>query len=239
MGANGLPAKPRPQLTAHLPQQNPPARPMAAHDGDLRWALTEEELEWCAALVAALAAEGTARPRPDLLLAQFAIVGKGDTEKTVECVNNYNAVVVDEYGYTFAANHGYAWNFWNRKWPGTYLPALPQHGKSCIVNDFHTYRPADLADDEFGLLVTDHLVMCEACNHDLEQIRTGSVFLTHCSELGWGNFSVDLQKRWNALHDNCYPVWFGRVRWWTQTGSWPLCSKYVRSSCPRRWPTSC
>ena len=74
---------------------------MAEFDGagDSRWTLTEEELGWCAALVAALAAENIPRPTPDLLLAQFAIVGKGQTKKLVERVKNYNKVIVAEHGY--------------------------------------------------------------------------------------------------------------------------------------------
>ena len=88
---------------AAAPTAAPAAEAACDWAGDSRWTLTQEELGWCAELVAALAAENIPRPTPDLLLAQFAIVGKGQTKKLVERVKNYNKVIVAEHGCVPAA----------------------------------------------------------------------------------------------------------------------------------------
>ena len=91
-------------------------------------------------------------------------------------------------------------------------PALPQLDKACIAIDCAPYKPAELnMEEEFGLFVTDFLVMMEACNHDLDRIRHGCTFVTQCRGMGWANFSAEIEKRSAALYDNCYPLRFGML----------------------------
>lgn len=209
---------------------------MAEFDGagDSRWTLTEEELGWCAELVAALAAENIMRPTPDLLLAQFAIVGKGDTEKLVERVKNYNKVIVCQYGYRTAADHAKAAEFSagynNRKWPGIFAPARPQlGGKSCVTMNIGVFRPATMENkEEIELCLADCLVLFECACHDLNEIRNGLLFVTQCSGLGWSNFSVEMEKLAAPMYDECYPIKVSDWDWmvdapWIIKGMLKLC----------------
>ena len=84
--------------------------------------LTDEERGWCRALRAALNVHGVPVPSSDLLLAQFAIIAKGDVQKGVERVRKYQTEIVDKFGYTPEAAEQ-AIGFMNGKWPGTLMPA--------------------------------------------------------------------------------------------------------------------
>ena len=129
--------------------------------GDSRHTLTAEETSWCVAVRDALKAAGIALPPEggDFLLAQFAIVAKGDTDKALSRVKNYLKYVVGEFKYSTAAASASEVNgFMERKFPGI-MVLLPDHDShphlSCNVK---AYNPSSLQGEEFDMLFHDCLL---------------------------------------------------------------------------------
>ena len=87
---------------------------------DSRWTLTDEERKWASDLKQALADASVPPPATDFELAHFAIISKGNVQKGVKRVTNYNKHVKPEYTYT-PEEAAAAIGFMNRKWPGCLL----------------------------------------------------------------------------------------------------------------------
>eukprot|EP00286_Rhodomonas_abbreviata_P019147 CAMPEP_0181311258 /NCGR_PEP_ID=MMETSP1101-20121128/13037_1 /TAXON_ID=46948 /ORGANISM="Rhodomonas abbreviata, Strain Caron Lab Isolate" /LENGTH=280 /DNA_ID=CAMNT_0023417969 /DNA_START=30 /DNA_END=872 /DNA_ORIENTATION=- len=178
--------------------------------GDSRYTLTSEELGWAAELTAALKAEGVPVPKPDLLFAQFVIIGKGQTAKAVQRVKNYIKNIEEGLGYTTetAKQNGVA-GFFDRKWPGSVAAAKDHDGHPMLAVDVTLYRPAELkGDEEYRQLFQEFLLMLDACNADLDDVRNGTMFINQAKGMGWHNFSLELEKRAAVLYQDAYPVRF-------------------------------
>jgi hypothetical protein len=81
-------------------------------------------------------------PGGDFMLAQFALVAKGDLKKGCKRVINYHKIVTEEFGYTTEKAMASAFGFVNRKWPGTMLGAGKDHDHHQIIAiDMATYLP--------------------------------------------------------------------------------------------------
>jgi len=189
--------------------------------GESRWTLTQEELGWCAELVAALAAECIMRPAPDLLLAQFAIAGKGETTAVVEQVKNYNRVIIRQWGYKTAADHlesvpGFTAGGVSRRWPGILAPALPQlGGKACVTVNASKLLVEELLAfrEDLAWCVTEALVFFECASCDLDEIRKGFIYMSQSRGIGWKNFSLKFEQLLAPLYDNCYPLHYADYEW--------------------------
>ena len=169
---------------------------------DPRYTLTPEEETWCTSLHTLLKANSLPVPSSAFLLAQFALVGKGNTEKAATRLGNYHKTIIGEYEYKTesAASNG-SFNFSNRKFPGMFLPCKQDAGDPVmVVMDPTNYKPAELdfnggGGGEWKLMVGDFLLCLDASNCDLEEVRKGSVWLTDCKGLGWSNFSAEVEKK--------------------------------------------
>eukprot|EP00041_Stephanoeca_diplocostata_P003062 m.31650 g.31650 ORF g.31650 m.31650 type:complete len:108 (-) comp14010_c0_seq4:1241-1564(-) len=67
---------------------------------DTAHTLSPEENEWCCNIKAACITEKVKLPQNDFLLAQFAIISKGNCQKAIKRIKKYNEVVVEQYMYT-------------------------------------------------------------------------------------------------------------------------------------------
>ena len=131
--------------------------------------LTPEENGWCRDLRDAMAAAKPPVTLPseggDFLLAQFALIGKGQTSKALERVRNYNQHVVGGYKYsmqTCAASP--AAGFFERKFPGMMyvVPNIDRDGLSHPVMCFDVlgYEPDRLeGKEEFEFVFQEMFLM--------------------------------------------------------------------------------
>jgi len=184
-----------------------------ATQNDSKHTLSAEELSWAADLKSALAAKGIPIPQPDLLLAQFALVGKGNTENAMKRVQKYQKVIEGEYGYrTGSAANSAASGFMNSRWPGSFWSAGVADGHPVLVHDAAKYKPGELkGDEQFRTLVQEWLLIMDACAADLDWARSGVVFVQSNRGVGWSNFSLEMEKRLAPIYQESYPLRFKRV----------------------------
>mmetsp|Transcript_20848 Transcript_20848/g.54191 ORF Transcript_20848/g.54191 Transcript_20848/m.54191 type:complete len:290 (+) Transcript_20848:180-1049(+) len=178
------------------------------------FALSDVERRWCIDLRAALAAQGVPEPQPksDFLLAQFALIGKGQTAKAVKRVQKFNEVVTGEYNYPGfeEALKLPAYGFSLRKFPGM-MQVVPRQTAAramTMVFDAAPFLPAELMknEDGFNLLMTDFLVALDALTADLSDIRTGTIMVTQCGGMGMKNYSHKAESKAANVYQDSYPV---------------------------------
>jgi len=172
--------------------------------------LSEEELGWTYALREALAKEGIPEPPGgDLMLAQFAIIGKGNLKKELKRVKNFHNIVTEEFEYsTESALPHLGW--FARKWPGMMLGAgTDSDGAQIFCCDMLEYLPAQLeGQEEIKMMIHDFLLMMEAMNADLDDVRKGVVFVTDAGGIGWNNINMELEKKCAPLYQDAFPCKF-------------------------------
>ena len=182
---------------------------------DSRWSLTEQETAWAKALKEALTEKKVEMPASDFELAHFAIVSKGDVNKGVKRVSNYNKSVKPEYSYTQDEALS-AIGFMNRKWPG----CIPTCGKApnggpMLNFDVNVYLPGELKNPKTPEGATEWKAMmlelvlffhCSASN--LDECRTGMTMISQCKGMGWKNFSLELEHRAAILYQDAIPCRF-------------------------------
>ncbi|GMH60250.1 hypothetical protein TL16_g03009 [Triparma laevis f. inornata] len=177
--------------------------------------LTAEEVRWCQDLKIALDFAGIAPPNgDDYMIAQFAIIAKGKTDKAVQRIENYNRIIVGGFGYNTAeAENSEAFGFLNRQFPGLYGPCYQAAGQPVTMwSESKKYIPGniDWNDDTWKSFVHDFILFLDACNCDLEEARTGMVCIQGLKGVGWKNFSAEIEKRATCLYENNYPAKFKR-----------------------------
>ena len=151
--------------------------------------LTEEERGWCIALREALEQAGVAVPRPDFRLAQSAIIAKGKVRKGVERVKKFNSVVLGKYGYSAAsARKTEAAGLFEREFPGAWVSCEhPSLRHPMVAGAAVGYKPSQIR-DRMDLAMVDLLLMLDAFNADLDDVRAGSVFVMDLKGCGMQNY---------------------------------------------------
>ena len=173
--------------------------------------LSEEETRWTYELRGALAKEGIPEPPGgDFMLAQFAIIGKGNLKKELKRVKNFHKIVTEQFGYSTETATQQAFGFMNKKWPGMILAAgRDADGCQIIAMDMLAYLPKDLeGDEEIAHLFWEFLVLMEAMNADFDDVRKGCVFLMEAGGAGWHNINMEIEKRAAPLYQDAFPCKF-------------------------------
>eukprot|EP00040_Diaphanoeca_grandis_P017091 m.88685 g.88685 ORF g.88685 m.88685 type:complete len:275 (-) comp26224_c1_seq1:72-896(-) len=176
--------------------------------------LSEEETKWCVELRAALKEAKIPEPAPqsDFLLAQFAIVGKGQTEKAVKRIQKYHKVVTELYAYDpdkAIKSEGYGW--WCRTMPDCLQPCGDSLAEKYPTVSYNVslYDPKIVLEgDNLNYLITDMLLIMDAMNADLDDIRKGSVWVSSCKGAGMKNYNGDLEKKQADVYQDSYPAKF-------------------------------
>ncbi|GMH74230.1 hypothetical protein TrST_g14007 [Triparma strigata] len=177
--------------------------------------LSPEEVRWCQDLKTALDFAGIAHPNgDDFMIAQFAIVAKGNVDKAVQRIANYNRIVAGEFQYkTEEAMNSEALAFMDRQFPGMIHVCKQASGSPVtIAANMVKFLPGSVEwnDENWRAFVHDFMLEVDAANCDLEEVRKGIVYLQDGKGMGWKNFSVELEKRATCLYQDNYPVKFKR-----------------------------
>ncbi|GMI01038.1 hypothetical protein TrLO_g481 [Triparma laevis f. longispina] len=175
--------------------------------------LTSEEVTWCKDLKVALDFAGITPPDGgDFMLAQFAIIAKGKTDKAVQRIENYNRIIVNEFQYkTEEAVNSEACGYLNNQFPGMMQPCFQSPGSPItLASDVTKYIPGnvDWNNKTWKTLVNDFMLLLDANNCDLEEARKGTVFVQDLKGVGWKNFSAEVEKRATCLYQDNYPAKF-------------------------------
>lgn len=184
------------------------------HDAaaDTRYTLTEEENEWCIDLENALKSQKIPCPPTDFQLAQFALVGKGDTKKAIKRVQKYNETCVSQWGYISAtATPQGCIGQMNTLCPGFGINFVPPQsdGHCCVHTNYSLFLPDALkTDDDFKKCIHEVCMVFDCLNHDLDRVRAGSVFIINAADIGWSNMSMDFNSKISAVYQDAYPAKF-------------------------------
>lgn len=176
--------------------------PASAH------ALTPQEAEWCLDLAEHLSASGIAIPSPPLLLAQFAIVGKGDLAATVKRIVEYQRVA-KSYGYVKAdAADSPADRLWfHAAFPGLVQPCWPLAGRrSVLFVDPAVYDASGISwPAQWPAAARSFLLLLDALSCDLDEARAGCEVVYDCKGLSVAQVSPWVLRGVADLYQNAYP----------------------------------
>eukprot|EP00729_Bicosta_minor_P023807 gene23807-2195_t len=180
---------------------------MAAAVGDTRWTLTETERTWCRELRAAIQAEGweQAQDFTDFEIAQFALVGKGKTEKALKRVEKYLKIIRGKWGHkTHEAASSPHLGVWNRKRELCQIGA-PKEGSPVQVYNYPVFFPAEYTEQELNDCIAGMVIDFDAACCDLDKIRNGITMVALLSGLGWSNYSAKFEKESAEVYQDAYP----------------------------------
>jgi len=176
---------------------------------DTRYTLTATEKQWCADLIVILNVHGIARPT-DYMLAHFAIVFAGNTEKAARNMLKYNRLWLTEYEYEEAkALESDAFGYTNEVSPGFIQVFKVVPGKPTT----HAYSPwkpgvwTTLNDPvNWKKLMWDYFLLLDATYCDLDEIRKGNRTISNAKSIKWENFNAEFEGRVASVMEDSYPM---------------------------------
>ena len=88
---------------------------------------------------------------------------------------------------------------------GVYQPAL-------LACDVGKYKPGEIEwETEWDPAARSFLLLLDALNCDLDEIRAGVEMVQDCKEMGWGNVNMEVEKRSADLYQDAYPAKFKKI----------------------------
>jgi len=194
--------------------------------------LTPEERAWCLDLKRALAEAGVAHSFTDFEVAQFALVGKGKTDKALKRAQKYVAVVVQQYGYVTArAATNPALGKINREvevaaW-GADIGGAP-----VMASNTAAFIPGDLDAQGIDECINDMCIAFDAMCYDLDAIRSGTTFVSMADGMGWKNYSHSFEKACAQVYQDAYPIRYNMLPivggGWIMTGILKLARLFLK-----------
>ena len=175
--------------------------------------LTAQEQTWARALRDALKAADVTLPaasESDMLLCQFAIIGKGKTEKAVERVKNYIKFVCGEYEFetNAAASNPAVIGGMHRLWPSMMTFTPNKDGHPALWSDIKPYEPSLITEELYLPLFQEFLLIMDAMTCDLDEVRAGCIFGGQVGGMGLRHVNMELEKRGANLYQESYPIRF-------------------------------
>lgn len=173
--------------------------------------LTDEEIEWCSSLKAAMLKQELtfAFPMSDLLLAQYAIVSKGDVESALKRMKNYDSAYVENDFGSIEGGDEAVIEWACRRMTGVLCPSgrdICGHPSS-TYNVEHWIVDKMVRETEDWKYVLRYMALSmELCCCDLNEIRKGCVIVNAMGNFSWRNFSLEVERRCAFLLQDGYPV---------------------------------
>ncbi len=164
--------------------------------------LTEVEKTWCAQIREAAMKENIPYDS-DFSLAQFAIVTKGSIPKALKRMKKQNAYKdVRKYSIKEAAEK------MAKMMPNsTMCCGRDVEGRIVVFFRADTFKSSLYQHPEFFDLMYAYLTdILSSMTSNLEDIRRGATFLLDMKNMGWGNFSSEMEKRMAQLYQDNYPI---------------------------------
>ena len=164
---------------------------------DTRYTVTDQELQWVHDIKAAVQENESQyfrkhqkapfdQPRmTPLMWVQLAIVAKGKPKKAVLRLNKMRHLweLYDFNSKTLAQ----ALDWQERVLPGFLAPAANDLGNHAVLTmDYSKFLPDKIQDQhDWNMMMYLFIVLMEALSTDLDEIRTGSVWVCQCEQFGW------------------------------------------------------
>ncbi len=174
--------------------------------------LTAEETEWAVTLRAEARARGLPSDLSDFKYAQFALVSKGNLAKGLARIEKWSSWQA-KYGEAKVGGRDASYDFAERAFPGLLHAAQADSvGRSRVGFDYGKFDPTKVYEaKDWKQMVRLMTTLMDSLSADFDDIRTGSVFLLDVSELGWANFSADVERKMAGLYQDAYPIKIKRM----------------------------
>ncbi|KAL3917312.1 MAG: hypothetical protein SGILL_004775 [Bacillariaceae sp.] len=83
----------------------------------------------------------------------------------------------------------------------------PTTGRSVSVWNYAAFNPRAYRNaEDWKNCFAAFYYLCEAAAPDIATIRSGMEIICECDDMGWRNFSLDMEKHGAALFQDCYPL---------------------------------
>jgi len=80
-------------------------------------------------------------------------------------------------------------------------------GRSVSVWNYAAFNPRSYkTSEEWATCFAAFYYLCEASAPDIATIRSGMAVICDCDDMGWRNFSLEIEKHGAALFQDCYPL---------------------------------
>ena len=142
----------------------------------------------------------------DLLWCQLAIVTKGKPKKAVIRMKKLRHLW-QEYDFASKTTEE-ALKFCAEKMPGFTLPCTNDKGNHPVLAmDYSMFLPDKIkTKEDWGYLMYSMVMWCDCVTSTFNEMRKGSVWICQCENLGWKNFSLEMEKKCNDALMDSYPV---------------------------------
>eukprot|EP00638_Chattonella_subsalsa_P001111 CAMPEP_0117763182 /NCGR_PEP_ID=MMETSP0947-20121206/18462_1 /TAXON_ID=44440 /ORGANISM="Chattonella subsalsa, Strain CCMP2191" /LENGTH=297 /DNA_ID=CAMNT_0005584793 /DNA_START=52 /DNA_END=942 /DNA_ORIENTATION=- len=170
--------------------------------------LSEEELK-CATELKKTVEESADLPnQSDFMYVQYAIVAKGDTKKALrrlkKTVSFLDSYKIEEISSLQAVD------WMESAFPDFIFAAEDDNlGRPILCMRYRAFSPkAVKTEQDMKYMLKGFLDMIEASTNDFDYTRRGCIFIADCGNIGWSNFSEEIERTFANLYQDAYPLRF-------------------------------
>ncbi|KAL3902533.1 MAG: hypothetical protein SGARI_005792 [Bacillariaceae sp.] len=153
----------------------------------------------------------------DLEYAQLAIVTKGKLQRALSMIRRWSkfkkdhGIIVDESSDAKKASEiaMQVIQDFEKGSKGFLLSCGkdPSTGRHVSVWNYASFTPRSYkSPDDWKTCFAAFYYLCEAAAPDICTIRSGMAIICECDDMGWRNFSLEMEKHGAALFQDCYPL---------------------------------
>jgi hypothetical protein len=144
----------------------------------------------------------------EFMWAQLAIVTKGKPRKAILRMKKMREIWKEYKLDDYTEQEGYDW--YEEKMPGFVSASRNDNaGHPVICCDYSQFLPDNIdSERDWGLMFYLLIMWMNALQTNFDEMRSGSVWLFQCENMGWKNFCLEMEKKGAEIVQDAYPIKF-------------------------------